>query len=129
MNIYLSIDEHLHAPSIMGHVPSDGGAPLVDVSIALSVLQIVFVAARFYTRFVQRMRCGLDDYVILFALVCILPSVAHLNILILIWSPIRSEVSPRRLSILSVSTALLFPGQTMKLISSSGQSRRTWLSF
>lgn len=100
----------------MGHVSSDGGAPLVGVSIALSVLQIVFVAARFYTRFVQRVRCGVDDYVILFALVCMLPIVSPLNILILILSPIRLEVSPRRLSILSVSTALLSAGQPMELI-------------
>lgn len=129
MDVCLSIDEYLHVSSIMGHVPSDGGAPLVGVSIALSVLQIVFVAARFYTRFVQRVRCGVDDYVILFALVCMLPIVSPLNILILILSPIRLEVSPRRLSILSVSTALLFTGQPMKLISFSGRSCRTWLSF
>lgn len=49
--------------------PSDGGEALIIVSVVLSVLQIVFVAARFYTRYMQRMRCGLDDYVMLLALV------------------------------------------------------------
>lgn len=56
--------------SIMGSIPSDGGSSLVRASIALSVLQIVFVAARFYTRYWRRTRCGADDYVILIALVC-----------------------------------------------------------
>lgn len=49
--------------------PSDGGTALIIVSVVLSVVQIVFVAARFYTRYMQRMRCGLDDYVMLCALV------------------------------------------------------------
>ncbi|CEO58611.1 hypothetical protein PMG11_03322 [Penicillium brasilianum] len=48
--------------------PSDGGKTLIIVCVVLSVFQIVFVAARFYTRYMQRMRCGLDDYVMLIAL-------------------------------------------------------------
>jgi hypothetical protein len=32
-------------------------------------VQIVFVAARFYTRYMQRMKCELDDYIMLLALV------------------------------------------------------------
>ncbi|KAJ5166596.1 uncharacterized protein N7482_005377 [Penicillium canariense] len=47
---------------------SDGGVALITVSVVLSVVQMVFVAARFYTRYMQRMRCGLDDYVMLIAL-------------------------------------------------------------
>lgn len=53
--------------------PSDGGTALIIVSVVLSVAQIVFVAARFYTRYMQRMKCGIDDYVMLFALVRIVP--------------------------------------------------------
>ena len=49
--------------------PSDGGSALIIVSVVLSFVQIVFVAARFYTRYMQRMKCGLDDWVMLFALV------------------------------------------------------------
>lgn len=48
---------------------SDGGSALIIVSVVLSFLQIVFVAARFYTRYMQRMKCGLDDWVMLIALV------------------------------------------------------------
>ncbi|KAJ5675817.1 hypothetical protein N7462_008714 [Penicillium macrosclerotiorum] len=47
---------------------SNGGNALVGVSVALSVMQIVFVAARFYTRYMQRTKCGADDYVMLVAL-------------------------------------------------------------
>lgn len=56
----------------MGSIPSDDVPALIGASIALSVLQIVFVAARFCTRYLQQMRYGADDYVILIALVCIL---------------------------------------------------------
>ncbi|KAF3398607.1 hypothetical protein F1880_005661 [Penicillium rolfsii] len=48
--------------------PSGGGTALIIVSVVLSVVQIVFVAARFYTRYMQRMKCGPDDWVMLFAL-------------------------------------------------------------
>lgn len=54
-------------------VPSDGGRALIIVCVVLSVVQIVFVAARFYTRYMQRMKCGIDDYVMLLALVRIVP--------------------------------------------------------
>lgn len=46
-----------------------GGNALVGVSAALAGLQIIFVVARFYTRFMQRMKIGVDDYLILLALV------------------------------------------------------------
>jgi hypothetical protein len=49
--------------------PSDGGSALIIVSVVLSFVQIVFVAARFYTRYMQRMKCELDDYIMLLALV------------------------------------------------------------
>ncbi|GLI80622.1 hypothetical protein PoHVEF18_008977 [Penicillium ochrochloron] len=48
--------------------PSDGGSALIIVSVVLSFVQIVFVAARFYTRYMQRMKCELDDYIMLLAL-------------------------------------------------------------
>lgn len=54
----------------MGSDPSDGGSALVGVSIVLSIVQIFFVVLRFVTRYMQRTRCGADDYVILIALVC-----------------------------------------------------------
>lgn len=49
----------------------DDGEGLLGVSIALSVLQIVLVAARFYTRRLQREHFGSDDWVMLIALVCV----------------------------------------------------------
>ncbi|KAJ5082052.1 hypothetical protein N7532_011095 [Penicillium argentinense] len=48
---------------------SSGGNALIGVSIALSIVQIIFVAARFLTRYMQRIRFGLDDYMILIALI------------------------------------------------------------
>lgn len=51
--------------------PSNGGNALVGVAVALSVVQILFVAARFYTRYLQRVKFGVDDYIVLIALVCL----------------------------------------------------------
>ena len=51
---------------------SHDGTFLIRLTITLSVLQIFFVVARFYTRYMQHMHCGADDYVILVALVRIL---------------------------------------------------------
>ncbi|KAJ5286833.1 hypothetical protein N7478_002519 [Penicillium angulare] len=48
--------------------PSGSGSGLIAACIILSVIQILFVAARFYTRFMQKARCGADDYVMLVAL-------------------------------------------------------------
>ncbi|CAG8904028.1 unnamed protein product [Penicillium egyptiacum] len=47
--------------------PYNGNA-LVGPTAAIAVVQIGFVAARFYTRFMQRMKIGADDYLILLAL-------------------------------------------------------------
>ncbi|OQE44128.1 hypothetical protein PENCOP_c002G05733 [Penicillium coprophilum] len=44
------------------------GSALVGANIAITVLQIVFVAARLYTRFMQRAKAGADDYLILLTL-------------------------------------------------------------
>ncbi|OJJ31864.1 hypothetical protein ASPWEDRAFT_175179 [Aspergillus wentii DTO 134E9] len=48
-------------------VPYNGGS-LIGVSIAIGFLQILLVAARFYTRYLRRLSCGLDDYLIIPAL-------------------------------------------------------------
>ncbi|KAL4902753.1 hypothetical protein BDW74DRAFT_157519 [Aspergillus multicolor] len=45
------------------------GDRLLGVSIAIAVVQIIVVPARFYTRYTQRLACTLDDYLIIPALV------------------------------------------------------------
>ncbi|KAJ5340908.1 hypothetical protein N7541_010032 [Penicillium brevicompactum] len=45
-----------------------GGNALLGAAIGIAVVQILFVTARFFTRFIQRMKIGVDDYLILFAL-------------------------------------------------------------
>jgi hypothetical protein len=45
------------------------GDRLLGVSIAIAVVQIVVVPARFYTRYIQHVTCTLDDYLIIPALV------------------------------------------------------------
>jgi hypothetical protein len=90
--------------------PSDGGKALIIVCVVLSVVQIVFVAARFYTRYMQRMRCGIDDYVMLLALVRQFAAYFHAEaILILTFSPLRLETWPRQSSLSSVRTPLRIP--------------------
>ena len=54
-----------------------GGNALLGAAIGIAVVQILFVAARFFTRFIQRMKIGVDDYLILFALVCINAKIAN----------------------------------------------------
>lgn len=61
-----------HGWTIKDHSTNLGNI-LFGVGVALSVVQIVLVAARFYARYLQRVRCGVDDYVILIALVWIAP--------------------------------------------------------
>ncbi|XHG02718.1 hypothetical protein AWENTII_006059 [Aspergillus wentii] len=56
-------------------VPYNGGS-LIGVSIAIGFLQILLVAARFYTRYLRRLSCGLDDYLIIPALIGSLPQPA-----------------------------------------------------
>lgn len=50
------------------HVPYNGGS-LLGVAIAMAILQIVAVIARFYTRYSQRLAYALDDFLIVIALV------------------------------------------------------------
>lgn len=45
------------------------GQQLVGVSIAIAVIQILVVSARFYTRYLQHTAFWLDDYLIIPALV------------------------------------------------------------
>ncbi|PLB44745.1 hypothetical protein P170DRAFT_479293 [Aspergillus steynii IBT 23096] len=45
------------------------GDSLMGVAIAIAVVQILIVVARFYTRYMQRVACALDDYLIVPALV------------------------------------------------------------
>lgn len=48
---------------------SYSGDSLMGVAIAIAVVQILVVIARFYTRYMQRVACALDDYLIVPALV------------------------------------------------------------
>ena len=52
------------------HPPLHGAGSLIAACASLAALQIILVAARFYTRYKQRAKRGIDDYVILIALVC-----------------------------------------------------------
>jgi hypothetical protein len=52
-----------------GHQQPYSGNGLVGPTAAIAAVQTVFVAAKFYTRFIQRVKFGLDDYLILLALV------------------------------------------------------------
>lgn len=54
-----------------GEALSHSGSALIGVSLTLSVLQILFVIARFYTRSLQHTQFGADDFMMLVALVCI----------------------------------------------------------
>jgi hypothetical protein len=50
------------------------GDRLLGVSIAIAAVQLIVVPVRFYTRYIQRIKCTLDDYLILPALVGHCPS-------------------------------------------------------
>ncbi|KAF9253147.1 hypothetical protein DTO013E5_465 [Penicillium roqueforti] len=50
-----------------GQQPYNGNS-IVGATAAIAAVQVVFVAGRFYTRFMQRMKIGIDDYLILLAL-------------------------------------------------------------
>ncbi|KZN88292.1 hypothetical protein EN45_068640 [Penicillium chrysogenum] len=52
-----------------GHQQPYSGNGLVGPIAAIAAVQTVFVAAKFYTRFMQRVKFDLDDYLILLALV------------------------------------------------------------
>lgn len=45
------------------------GQQLIGASIAIAVAQIIIVGARFYTRYMQKVACGSDDYFVIPALV------------------------------------------------------------
>jgi hypothetical protein len=49
------------------------GDQLIGVSITMVILQIIIVIARFYTRYMQRIAIGIDDYLIVPAVVCFFP--------------------------------------------------------
>ncbi|OJJ99505.1 hypothetical protein ASPACDRAFT_61273 [Aspergillus aculeatus ATCC 16872] len=50
------------------NVPYNGGS-LLGVAIAMAILQIIAVIARFYTRYSQRLAYALDDFLIVIALI------------------------------------------------------------
>ncbi|KAJ5586843.1 uncharacterized protein N7459_002608 [Penicillium hispanicum] len=58
------------------------GQQLIGVSVAIAVVQILVVAARFYTRYMQRLRYGVDDYLIIPALLASLGQSALYIILV-----------------------------------------------
>lgn len=62
---------------VPGDTAPHAGNALLGAAIGIAVVQILFVAARFFTRFIQRMKIGFDDYLILFALVCTNPKIAN----------------------------------------------------
>jgi hypothetical protein len=64
-----------------GHQQPYSGNGLVGPIAAIAAVQTVFVAAKFYTRFMQRVKFGLDDYLILLALVRIPFRYSYLNTL------------------------------------------------
>ncbi|RAL01565.1 uncharacterized protein BO80DRAFT_62467 [Aspergillus ibericus CBS 121593] len=63
------------------HVPYNGDA-LIGVSIAIAIVQIVIVGARFYTRHIQKLALALDDYLIFLALIASLGQSALYIILV-----------------------------------------------
>jgi hypothetical protein len=52
---------------------SDGiascGDQLIGVSMTIAIIQTIIVGARFHTRYMQKMAIGLDDYLMIPALV------------------------------------------------------------
>ena len=48
------------------------GDQLIGVSITIAILQTIIVGARFYTRHWQRLATGIDDYLMIPALVSLL---------------------------------------------------------
>lgn len=54
-----------------GNPPSQNGQALIATGISLSVVVVVFAIARFYTRRLQRIKFGVDDWVFLIAVVCL----------------------------------------------------------
>jgi hypothetical protein len=48
------------------------GDQLIGVSITIAILQTIIVGARFYTRYWQKLAAGLDDYLMVPALVSLL---------------------------------------------------------
>ncbi|OQE27988.1 hypothetical protein PENFLA_c005G06677 [Penicillium flavigenum] len=45
------------------------GQQLIGVSVAIAAIQIIIVGARFYTRYIQRVANGIDDYLMIPALI------------------------------------------------------------
>ncbi|KAJ6179618.1 hypothetical protein N7519_010079 [Penicillium mononematosum] len=45
------------------------GQQLIGVSVAIAAIQIIIVGARFYTRYIQRVANGIDDYLVIPALI------------------------------------------------------------
>ncbi|RAL09235.1 uncharacterized protein BO97DRAFT_427504 [Aspergillus homomorphus CBS 101889] len=58
----------MYQRSDSSNVPYNGGS-LLGVAIAVAIIQIVSVVARFYTRHTQRIAYALDDFLIVIALV------------------------------------------------------------
>jgi hypothetical protein len=104
----------------MSHGPSGGGNSLLGVSVALSVLQIVFVASRFYTRRLQRQRYGWDDWVMLFALVCVL-NIQNISMLILSsrWGILQRQSSTSSVSI-AISSRLSNKANIISVVEVAG---------
>ncbi|KAL4761103.1 uncharacterized protein BDW70DRAFT_168161 [Aspergillus foveolatus] len=91
------------------------GDSLLGVSIAIAAVQIIVVPVRFSTRYIQRIKCTLDDYFILPALVGHCPSgTAGLFAIQVLDFPFT--VTPAKLSIL-LFYLRIFQTRTFRILS------------
>ncbi|KAJ6145273.1 hypothetical protein N7470_009168 [Penicillium chermesinum] len=65
-----------------GDQPSRIGVALIGTGVSLAILVLLFAAARFYTRCMQRVKFGLDDWVFLIAVVAIVTRGIFLVVLV-----------------------------------------------
>lgn len=99
------------------------GQQLICVSIAIAAAQIIVVGARFYTRYMQKVACGSDDYFIIPALVrtCLIEYEIRLNL-----SQIAS-LGQSALYVFCLSPSQVPDWQCDTDHGCSGQTRRCWL--
>jgi len=74
----LDMDSSFASISRRDHPIDDKGGPLLAVAVVFLVLTWVTVSLRFYVRAGISHSTGADDYIMLAALVCFLPSPSHI---------------------------------------------------
>ncbi|KAL2816082.1 hypothetical protein BJX63DRAFT_430374 [Aspergillus granulosus] len=93
------------------------GDRLLGVSIAIAVVQIIVVPARFYTRYIQRVTCTLDDYLIIPALIASLgQSALYIGLLANQILDFPFTVTPAKISIL-LFYVRIFQTRSFKILS------------